>query len=413
MSNQVLTDRASSHLDYLCRVIANRCVGSEGNRTATAWAAEQFRALGFTVETPAFDCLGWSSEPARLTVAGQSYPVEASPFSLTFEGSAELVCFDSVEALETADLRGCIALLHGPLAAEQLFPRNFPFLTHEPHQRIYAALDRAAPAALITASPRGQAGMSGALYPFPMFDDGDFDIPSVFTDEEVGARLATLKGQSAELHIRAARHPAQGVNVQAALGQGEAPVLLTAHIDARPTTPGALDNAAGVTTLLLLAEVLRKDPAAVPVQIVLINGEDYFGNPGEQLLMQQYADRWAEFRLGINLDGLGALGGGTAYSLYECPPALEAQIHAVFGRYPGLCAGPQWIASDHFLFVANGLPGIALTSEDMDGLLARVIHSPADTPDELDPAKLAEASEAIHALIASLSVHRREAFSQS
>ena len=30
----------------------------------------------------------------------------------------------------------------------------------------------------------------GALYPFPLFEDGDFDIPSVFMTGDEGLRLA-------------------------------------------------------------------------------------------------------------------------------------------------------------------------------------------------------------------------------
>lgn len=36
--------------------------------------------------------------------------------------------------------------------------------------------------------------MMGALYPFPLFEDGDFDIPSVYMTDVEGERLAAYAG---------------------------------------------------------------------------------------------------------------------------------------------------------------------------------------------------------------------------
>ena len=46
-------------------------------------------------------------------------------------------------------------------------------------------------------------------------------------------------------------------------------------------TPGALDNASGTTVLLLLAELLADYRGSLGVDIVAINGEDYYSAPGE------------------------------------------------------------------------------------------------------------------------------------
>ena len=60
--------------------------------------------------------------------------------------------------------------------------------------------------------------MVGALYPFPLLEDGDFDIPSVYMTEEEGNRLAEHVGKEISLESRVYRIPATGCNVIARKG---------------------------------------------------------------------------------------------------------------------------------------------------------------------------------------------------
>jgi aminopeptidase YwaD len=55
---------------------------------------------------------------------------------------------------------------------------------------------------------------------------------------------------------RAQRIAAAGANVVARKGATERRVVLFAQIDAKMGTPGAVDNAGGVTVMLLLAELM-------------------------------------------------------------------------------------------------------------------------------------------------------------
>ena len=47
--------------------------------------------------------------------------------------------------------------------------------------------------------------MAGGVYPFPLIEDGDFDIPSVYLTAEEGERLAQFLGATATLTIDAER----------------------------------------------------------------------------------------------------------------------------------------------------------------------------------------------------------------
>jgi aminopeptidase YwaD len=60
-------------------------------------------------------------------------------------------------------------------------------------------------------------------------------------------------------------------------------------VDGKQGTPGALDNAAGVVTLLLLAELLREYRRArrLGVEITAINGDHYSAAGEIQYLRDQ------------------------------------------------------------------------------------------------------------------------------
>jgi aminopeptidase YwaD len=219
------------------------------------------------------------------------------------------------------------------------------------------------------------------------------------TDEE-GHKLAALAGNEAVLEIRAQRRPATGCNVIARKGASTARrLVICAHIDAKDGTPGALDNAAGTITLLLLAELLAGYAGALGVEIVALNGEDYYSNPGEMQYLAQNAGQFDEIVLAANLDGLGYREGRAAFSLYECPPDLGATIYQIFKDRPDMVEGEPWCQGDHTMFVMNGRPALALTSERALELVSEIVHTAKDTLDLVDPDRLAAAAVMLRDLV--------------
>src|SRR5512139_2615674 len=242
MTTSSLIERAKEHLDKLCSQIPNRRVGSEGNRLATSFFAETARSFGFDVECPEFECMDWKSDGATIRIGDRAYTVQASPYSLGTRVKAPLISASSVRELENLELSNKILLLHGELTREQFLPKNFPFFQVEEQQKIIQLLEKEKPLAIITATTRNPE-MAGALYPFPVFEDGDFDIPSVFITEEQGNELVKHAGDEISLEIHAERIPARGTNVVARKGNDPSKrIVLFAHIDAKLGTPGALDN---------------------------------------------------------------------------------------------------------------------------------------------------------------------------
>lgn len=404
-----LIERAAAHLQHLCVTIEQRQTGSAGNRAATDYFAANLASHGFALETQPFDCMDWSSAGAELTVGEVAFTVTPSPYSLGCQVTAPLVVAGSLAELAAADTKGKLLLVRGELTQNQLTPKNFPYYQVDEHRQIIDRLEAGQPAAIITATGRDPE-LAGSLYPFPLIEDGDFHIPSVFMTDVDGERLATFARQPVTLVSRAARHPATARNVIGRTGQKAGTrVVVMAHIDAKATTPGALDNATGITTLLLLAELLAGYEATPLVEIVAINGEDYYNAPGEQTYLSSLGDTLASIQLAINIDGLGYHEGPSAYSLYEVEPQLAGTIHDTFSPFPGVVEGPLWYQGDHTIFVMSGRPALALTSSATFDLMATLIHSAQDTPDLVEPARLVETASALHALILELGKPRDNA----
>jgi aminopeptidase YwaD len=403
MTEQHLSEAAEGYLRRLCVEITERRVGSDGNRLATDFVAERWKAFGWTVERPAFACMDWSDEGADLSADGTSFDARVSPHSLGGQAHAPLVVVSTVDELESADLEDKIALLRGEIAKEQLMPKNFPWWNPDEHRRIISLLEAKRPAAIIAATGRNPE-LAGAVYPFPMFEDGDLDIPSVYMTEEEGARVAALAGEAVLLDIRATRRPATGCSVIARRGPGNTGrVVVIAHIDTKAGTPGALDDAAGISVLLLLAELLKTYAGNLCVELVAMNGEDYYDSPGEKLYLATAGDL-NNVALAINIDGAGYREGDTAYSLYECPAELEAAIRKVFAGRAGMAEGEQWYQGDHSIFVQASRPSLAITSADLGELMRRYTHTPADRPEIVDAGKLVGIAQALTDLITDYSL---------
>jgi aminopeptidase YwaD len=401
MESDMLEQKCQAYLKTLCVDIMDRSVGSEGNRKATHYFEQVMQSLGWETEAQEFDAVDWENGGASLRVGDENIAISPSPYSLGCRVEAPMVACSTVEALEHAEMGGKLLLLHGEIAREQLMPKNFVFYNPEEHQHIIALLEKGAPEAILCATGRNAAA-AGGVYPFPLIEDGDFDIPSVFMTEEEGRRLLPHVGKTAVLHSNSRRIPGKGYNV---VTRQDHPmgkrIVVTAHIDAKKGTPGAIDNATGVVVLLLLADLLRGDPVDVPVEIVAFNGEDYYAVPGQMLYLRNNQDRMGEILFNINIDGAGYREGKTAFSFYDLPQAIETCAREVVGTSEGIVEGVQWVQGDHSMFIQNGCPAVAVSSawftdhiDDQD-----VTHTPKDQIGIVDCGKLVEIARALDRLI--------------
>jgi aminopeptidase YwaD len=387
----VLADRAAQYMDALCNHYPDRHVGGEGNRAATTLFAEVCRDHGWEVEVAEFGCVAWDKGDAELHVAGESFDVHPGPYSLPFDDTATLAAASTIEELEAGEFEDAILLLHGEVARDQLMPKNFVFYNPDSHKRIVAALETKNPRAILAAT--GKHPMTPSVSPFPMIEDADVDIPSAYMRDSDGERLLAHLGRDVHLVIRSGRIGKRAEHVvarKAGTGTGEGRVVIFGHVDTREGTPGALDNATAPAAMMIAAELLAGHDGRLTIEMVPLNGEDYYGAPGQMLWVGENEGRMDSIVLGMNSDGAGYRGAGTEVSFYGVPGDLAEVVRDAMEAREGFGEGEPWYQSDHSIIAQAGRPVIAITTADFTEICELYAHTEGDTIELVDPAIVVE-----------------------
>jgi aminopeptidase YwaD len=223
-----------------------------------------------------------------------------------------------------------------------------------------------------------------------------------------------------------------GVNLFADLGPGPPTLLLAAHHDAVPGSPGANDNAASVGILLALGGRLLADP---PRRLRVRLG--FFGGEERAMLGSRVHARRRDLADLIGVLSLELCGIGDALALWDVSPdvARTALVRTWVDVVEGLghrrdesyhLAEPvPFFGSDHRPFSDRGVPGVGLTViprasieplrafiyGGVRGILVPPARRPApfttyhtvrDTADTLDPAPLGMVVQTLDALVRTL-----------
>jgi Zn-dependent M28 family amino/carboxypeptidase len=120
---------------------------------------------------------------------------------------------------------------------------------------------------------------------------------------------------------------------------GRPPILVGAHFDAAPATPGADDNASGVAVLLELARHFAADPAPSPLWLVAFDLEER-GMIGSRAYARFLRQQRQPLRLMLSLEMLGYRDPTPGSQRY--PAGLE-KLYPNRGDYIGLIGNwPTW-----------------------------------------------------------------------
>jgi Zn-dependent M28 family amino/carboxypeptidase len=163
-----------------------------------------------------------------------------------------------------------------------------------------------------------------------------------------------------EFQVRGKTHENLILNLPAGNNHQKPPILIGAHYDGVPGTPGADDNATGVVVLLELARVFAAAPLNYPVRLVAFDMEEY-GMLGSSQYAEDLKQQQQPLRLMLSLEMLG-----------YCNSAPGSQ------RYPG---GLARFYPDRGNFIA--LVGNLPTIPDLISLSRRIRKS--GTPSEWLP----------------------------
>ncbi|HEX5814806.1 MAG TPA: M28 family metallopeptidase [Methylomirabilota bacterium] len=220
---------------------------------------------------------------------------------------------------------------------------------------------RAGPPPVFTPAPL-EAVLAGPRTPLA--------LTRLLESRDNAAREAALARYLAARGVPFARHrfatfEGQGENFAVDLGAGDRVLVLAAHHDAVPGSPGANDNAASVAILLTLLERLAASPlAGVRVRLLFPACEE-LGYLGARAYVRETPLAGVVGVLSLELCGIGDTlavwdaGDDTPFlrtlrGAFESLGRRADESYHVVGRIPVF-------GSDHRAFTAAGVPGYGLT----------------------------------------------------
>lgn len=375
-------------LNQLSVEVGARPAGSLANRKAADFIAGEIKQAGYDVVLQEYPCPDWQAISGELVVAGKKVRLVVNTYSPSCDIEAELLPVSSVEDLCGLDLRGKIAVVHGEMSNAGFMPKNFDrrYFQDVNKDKFKELLEKSGPEAIITVSHYD--------IPLPVLEDSELIIPSVTVHRDEGAFIVANAGSTATLTITAERKPGTGSNVIGRRGNSTKKILICAHYDTKPGTPGAMDNAAGIAALLLLARYLGEVKTELAIELVAFGGEDSWF-PGDAMYIEQYPPH--NVVAAINIDGIGFKDSKTVIAFFGCSEELVSQIQNTARGYGEYEEGPFY-ESNHGFFWPLGIPSLAFTSMCAD-LLGKITHTENDTIDILDTRKIEQTASVILEII--------------
>lgn len=362
-------------IEEIC-AFGTRWMGSEGNEKARDYIARSFRETGLVAEFHPFRYPHYQPISAALTVAGNPIPCQPIALAPSTEKPLEapLVYGGPCTKEDLARLKAAgIDLTSSIILSDNL--RSFV---------AYPEVEAAGAAGFIslTTLPEntircGCARLDGKIGTIPAVAVGGDDGRGIL------GRLAAGERLRASLHARGRIEEKTGENVIGSkAGAPPRKLLVTAHYDCFWNGVMAMDNCAGVATVLALSKALP--PALREVtEFVLFGGEELgcFGSAG---YVQDRRNSLRHLRAVLNLDTFGSNRSRLEISVTR---DLEEMCRRVVEerQIPVECWNvPPRAASDHRKFVEQGVSAVWLANCGTDPRY----HTPLDVPAEMSPENL-------------------------
>lgn len=324
-------ERALQHIDYLSNTIGPRVGGTDGERRAAEYLAEQFRSYGYDTTVEPFSFQGFIDRGSSLTLPDGAAPaVRALRFSGAGDVTAPLVAAGLGRVEEfPADAAGSIAVVvRGTL---------------EFGEKVANAERAGAVGVIVVNNEPG--GFRGSL-PAPG------TIPAVSIAQAEGQALMAKVGTTATLKVDTFNGEIDSANVIARPAGGECRVLAGGHYDSVPHGPGAHDNASGTAVVLELARVVA--PTASHGACFAAFGSEELGLEGSHAFVAAMTDEERRaLRVMLNFDMVGI---GTTWTLIGTDEDVRQALAFADGAHIPAVAGtePPGTGSDHASFYSAG-----------------------------------------------------------
>ncbi len=196
-------------------------------------------------------------------------------------------------------------------------------------------------------------------------------------------------------------------------GRSERVLVLGAHIDSKPPSPGANDNASGCGVLLEVARILASQPVTATVEMVFFGTEEIVGGPGDHHLGSAYYVEQMSgaeqantvgmisvdmIAVGENLHARTMLRGPQTLSDFVLEVAGATGVEMTFLKDRGPTG---W--SDHGPFEMAGMPALSIHR-----LRDPQYHTAGDTSGRIDPAVVGETGQLVLDVVRALGARELE-----
>jgi len=388
------SDVGWSHLESLVDV-GSRMAGSDGERRGLELTRDALESAGAReARIEAFDIQGWTRGTSQILAGETTQNCIALPRSPSGTARGRLVDVGHglPQDFEDADLEGAVVM------ADSAVPGWYDRSLHR-REKYYHAIERGAAAFVFRNHVEGCLPPTGSVGR----DDAPIgEIPAVGVSNEVGSRLARrFDGKEVTVEVDANIHDAESGIVRASVGPDtDERLLLTSHVDAHDISEGAMDNGAGTATVVEIVNALAAREADLDTRIeIACFGAEEVGLKGSDHLAGT-TDR-DSIRAVVNLDGIcrSRTLAVTTHHVEELAAATR-RVRERFDHPIGV--DPTMVPhSDHWPFVARGVPGMMVASES-DGAGRGWGHTAADTLDKLEKRDLRESAILLTELVVEL-----------
>jgi hypothetical protein len=181
------------------------------------------------------------------------------------------------------------------------------------------------------------------------------------------------------------------IAVPADLAPGDPHLVVGAHLDTVPQSPGAEDNASGVAVLVELARLAREGGTRLPVVFIAFAAEEPRGPTddehhfGSQEYVRRSAGAEADARRGmVSLDRVGAPGRVPVCTGGLSPRRVQRELLAAAARVDVPARACENRTSDHWPFEKGGETVARIGGNPSPGY-----HSALDLPRLVSPRQLA------------------------
>jgi hypothetical protein len=385
------TERAFQHIVALTK-LGPRVAGTPEEAEGIAYIATTFEQYGLKVLTPEFPIMLWRKEKFSVSAGGRRFTATAVPFAGTLPPGKHRLPLVYLETGSRYDLE------HAGDVSGKAWLMSRDAYVHYPDTELAGKVAPFKPALLIfTAAPGHIGGVPTVFYNFR--DRAKMPAPPclVMGHQDV-AYLATKGIAELEVQLEADVVPAVSRNVIGLVEGTEHPdeiIVVCAHHDSAPSSPGAVDNAGGAAVVLELARAVKAAGVA-PKRTVhfAIWGSHETGMHGSEFYIRDAIASGAKVVAAINLDGIGmsvgqdhlSILGGRDWNDFIDGVADETGIEPSISRGPGY--------TDFTNFGAAGIPSVSIAQAYFGWN-----HTPGDDVDKCAPRGLLKPLEMTASLL--------------